>query len=64
MDASYAFPDAKKDSASTRTIDEFPKAIDLSHHLNLLSRSRGANSLKSLCKQIARSTRECVRVAG
>lgn len=45
MDASYAFAD----SGSARKND-LPESIDLSHHLNLLTRSRTANSLKGLYK--------------
>ncbi len=43
MDASFALPDSSDYSTS-----ELPKAVDLSHHLNLLARSRRANTLKSL----------------
>ena len=45
MDASYAFAD----SGSARK-NNLPESIDLSHHLNLLTRSRTANSLKGLYK--------------
>jgi aromatic amino acid aminotransferase I len=43
MDAAFAFaePDQRKQG-------NLPEAIDLSHHLNLLARSRTANSLKGL----------------
>jgi aromatic amino acid aminotransferase I len=43
MDSSFAIPSETRAGSSS-----LPNAIDLSHHLNTLSRNRTANALKEL----------------
>ncbi|GAA5893063.1 hypothetical protein JCM5296_003062 [Sporobolomyces johnsonii] len=52
MDDSYSIPAALHSSAMS--FDHLPEAIDLSHHLSLLARSRVQSPLKGMYKYFAR----------
>jgi hypothetical protein len=47
MDSAFAFTDLTI-SQDGQVVQKLPKAVDLSHHLTLLARSRQANALKGL----------------